>query len=125
MEKLLLQTRRPDITFQRNGLIRIAAHVVRTLSISPGDTLNIEAIGNEYLLYAVHHDPAIGCHQARCYSTKGRSNNMCAYSVKLSRAFLDILSIPDDRASFAVGQPITTSDGIIKLPIITRQQIIN
>ena len=41
MIKLLQRTRRPDITFCRNGRISITARVVRLLSLQPGDSINI------------------------------------------------------------------------------------
>ena len=41
MIKLLERTRRPDITFSRNGRISITARVVRLLSLQPGDSINV------------------------------------------------------------------------------------
>lgn len=49
MIKLLEHTRRPDISFYRNGTIRIAARVSRMLSLSPGDVINIAVTEGEYL----------------------------------------------------------------------------
>lgn len=124
MEKLLTQTRRHDISFDRNGLIRLSAHVVRTLDINQGDSINIELSNGEYLLCAIRHDQTVGRYQACCHSTKKKSNNMYASSVRLCRALLDRLSISESRASFAVGLPLITAEGV-KLPIITRQPITN
>ena len=39
IEKLLVHTRRPDITFCRNGIIRITATLARALSLLPGDII--------------------------------------------------------------------------------------
>lgn len=119
MVKLLEHTRRPDITFCRNGRILITARVARILSIRSGDTINIALSDGEHLLYAVHHDKAIGRHVARCYPTKKRSRNFCANSVELCRAVLSIAKVSTDRVSLMAGEPITRNDTVY-LPIITR-----
>lgn len=143
MIKLLEHTRRPDVSFSRNGTIRITARVARILSLCPGDALNI-AITNgefpcqqaqsgtcscsaecrrkcnhvEFLLHAVHITNAFSRHEAQCYPSKRGSGNYCANSVRLCRALLDCAGVSADKASFMVGQAIER-DGIIYVPIIT------
>ena len=41
MIKLLEHTRKPDITFNRNGIIQITSRLARALSLCPGDAINI------------------------------------------------------------------------------------
>lgn len=120
MIRLLSHTRRPDISFHRNGTIRIAARVVHALSISPGDTINIAVSGNEYLLYACAHsatDTTVRF-QARCYPTKRRSRNYRALSASLCRALLDSIGLSAQSAAFFTGEPLMR-DGAVYLPIIT------
>lgn len=119
MIKLLEHTRRPDISFCRNGRILITARVARILSLRPGDTINVAFIDREYLLYAVHHDNAIGRHVAQCYPTKKHSRNYCANSVELCRAMLSIAKVSTDRVSLMAGEPFT-KDETVYLPIITQ-----
>ena len=120
MIRLLENTRRHDITFNRNGQIRITARIVRLLGLSSGDAINIAANSGEYLLYAIH-DP-FGRHQARCYPSNKRSHNFVANSAKLARALLDSCNITSDKAEFMIGEPITIQDKKY-LPIITARPI--
>lgn len=120
MIKLLENTRKPDITFNRNGRILITARIVRMLSIAPGDTINIAVHNDEYLLYANHN--TFGRHEACCYPTKHGSHNFCANSVKLARAILATCGITEDRAAFMIGEQITIQDTVY-CPIITRNPL--
>ena len=117
MIRLLENTRRPDITFNRNGRIFISARVARLLSLSPGDALNIALHDNEYLLYVTHKP--FGRHEAQCYPTKQGSHNFCANSARLARALMDACNISTPRVAFMIGQQITIQETVY-CPIITR-----
>ncbi|WP_301345924.1 MULTISPECIES: hypothetical protein [Muribaculaceae] len=119
MKNLLKHTRRPDITFYRNGRIRIAANVVRALSLRSGDSINIACANGEYLLFAIHHTNAIGRHVARCYPSKNGGKNFCATSVSLCRSMLSAINVSADKVAFMVGETITIN-GSLHLPIITK-----
>lgn len=118
MIKLLEHTRRPDISFHRNGIIRITARLARALSLRPGDAINIAVNDGEYLLHATRLPSAIGRHLAQCHPTKKGSANYCAHSVRLCRALLDELGIDAAGASFMVGEPCSRG-GVTYVPIIT------
>lgn len=122
MIKLLEQTRRPDISFSRNGKIRITARVARVLSLRPGDILNIVVSNGEYLLYATHFTNKIGRHEAQCYPTKKGSENYCANSVRLCRAMFDSIGIESSKAAFMAGEAFE-NDNTTYLPIITLQPL--
>lgn len=147
MNKLLNHTRRPDIAFNRNGIIRITARVARALSLQPGDTINITLFNNgiqcrhmqgetcscpaerrrncnlvEYLLSATRHTDNIGRYEAQCYPTKKGSNDYRANSVRLCRTLLDSAGITDPKAAFMVGE-IFQRDSITYIPIITRRPL--
>ena len=122
MIKLLERTRRPDITFARNGRIFITAKVVRQLSLQPGDSINIAFHLGECYLLATRHENATGRHIAQCYPTKKGSRNFCANSVDLSRLMLDHCNIRAQRASFIVGK-CETIDGEVYLPIIYKMPL--
>jgi len=104
MIKLLEHTRRPDISFSRNGTIRITARVARILSLRPGDAVNIAVSNGEYLLHVSHLSNNIGRFEAQCYPTKKGGNNFCANSVHLCRSLLDSVGIKADKAAFMVGE---------------------
>ena len=122
MIKLLERTRRPDITFCRNGRISITARVVRILSLRPGDSINVAFHLGECYLLAFRHGNAIGRHVAQCYPTKKGSRNYCANSVTLCRLMLDACKVEGERASFMVGKEETHNDEIV-LPIIYKMPL--
>lgn len=119
MIKLLQQTRRPDITFCRNGRIYITARVSRILSLAPGDSINIAYDNGEYLLFAVRHPAGIGRHIARCFPSKKGGNNLSASSVKLCRIVLNHANVQSTRASFMAGEAFE-KNGTTFLPIIIK-----
>lgn len=145
MVSLIKNTRKPDITFFRDGRILITARIVRILALLPGDAINI-AVHNyeipyqreqrqaclgsaecslnftksEYLLYAIHNP--VGRHEAQCYPTKRGSHNFCANSIRLSRALLDACNIPDQKASFMMGEGVVIQNETY-CPIITRKPL--
>ena len=118
MIKLLERTRRPDITFSRNGRISITARVVRLISLS----INVAFHLGECYLLAVRHQNAIGRHVAQCHPTKKGSKNYCASSVLLARLMLDNCGIKEQRASFMIGQA-EKRDGETVLPIIFKHPL--
>lgn len=120
MQPLLKNTRRHDITFHRNGLIRITARVARCLNLNPGDSINIAFDAGEYLLFSIHHHT--GRHKAQCHPSKRGSRNFCAHSVSLSSQIFTVLGISAPKVSFMVGEQIERSDNIY-LPIITKYPI--
>ena len=118
MIKLLEHTRRPDVSFSRNGTIRITARVARVLSLRPGDALNIAVANGEYLLLAVHLATNIGRHEAQCYPSKRGGSNLCANSVRLCRSLLDSVGVTADKAAFMVGEAFVNGNTTY-VPIIT------
>ncbi len=122
MIKLLEHSRRPDISFSCNGLIRITARVARMLSLRPGDTINIAVNDGEYLLCATHLVNNIGRHEARCYLAKKGSANYCANSVRLCRSLLDSVGVLENKVSYMVGKAFERGNTIY-VPIITRHPL--
>lgn len=120
IKKLLENNRRPDISFHRNGTIRIAARLARILSLRPGDALNIAVTNGEYLLYAVRYQNAnYHRYEAQCYRSKrSGGENYCANSVRLCRSLFNSVGISSDRVSFMSGEAIERN-GVKYVPIIT------
>lgn len=123
METLLNQTRRPDITFCRNGRIFISARVARLLDISPGDSINIAVTDGEFLLFAMRHPMGFGRNIARCFPTRKHSRNLSANSVELCLKFFAACNIHAQRAAFFTGESLSSGQTTY-LPIITRHPII-
>lgn len=120
MQILLENTRRHDITFCRNGIIRITARVARILDISPGDSINIAFSNGEYLLFATRHK--VGRHEGRCRPTKKGSGNFCANSARLCRSLFEALGLACDKASFMAGEKVELADTVY-LPLITHMPL--
>ena len=118
MIKLLEHNRRPDISFCRNGTIRIAARLARLLALRPGDAINIAVCDGEYLLHAIHLTGGIGRFEAQCRPTKRGSGNYCANCVRLCRSLLDSTGVSADKAAYMVGQAFER-DSTTYVPIIT------
>lgn len=120
----LLTKLRPDISFHRNGIIRLTAKVVRLLNLCPGDFINIAAIESEYLLHASHRAQEIDSEAlgARCYPSKRGENNFCANSARLCRSLFSVIGVNAHKVSFKVGTPMAIN-GTTYLPIITRRPL--
>ncbi|MDE6339074.1 MAG: hypothetical protein K2K97_04720 [Muribaculaceae bacterium] len=119
MNKLLERNRRPDISFNSNGTIRIAARVARMLSLLPGDAINIAVTDGEYLLFAIRYQNVDCRYEAQCYRSKrGGGENYCANSVRLCRALMKAVGAKSERVSYSAGEAIER-DGIKYVPIIT------
>lgn len=126
MIKLLEQTRRHDITFNRNGRILITARVARLLDLRPGDCINIGIDNGECLLYVSRLDSPVGRHVAQCYPTKRNSRHFRASSVELSRRFLNFANVHEDQVSFMIGNRICKSINghvAVFLPIIYKMPL--
>ncbi len=120
MTPLLSHSRRPDITFRRDGCIQISARVARLLHLAAGDSINVAVHDSEHLLYAI---PAgRGHYEARCRPTKRGSLNLAANSVRLCRAMLALCPTDTLRVAYPAGEPLTMG-GTTYLPIITRNPL--
>ncbi|MDE6276835.1 MAG: hypothetical protein K2M06_01865 [Muribaculaceae bacterium] len=119
MKPILQHSRHPDITFNRNGMIRITTRVARILQLRPGDSINISVSDGEFFLFAVRHSRLEGRFHAKCHLTNRGYHNFCCYSAQLSRAVIDAVSPAKARVALLVGEEFVRN-GILLLPIITR-----
>lgn len=124
MQNLIQQSRRPDISFRRDGTINITAGVAKNLNLSRGDFINIAIHNCEFLLYvSARACNSIGRHHARCIPSKKGSYNFRAYSALLCRLVLDNAGVSLNAAGFMAGSPILINDKI-HIPIITLKPLI-
>lgn len=110
MKSVLGSTRRPDISFYRNGKIDITARISDAIGLEDGDVIDIAEDRGEYYLYVrVKSSEAVGRHEARCFPThKGgkRNRNFRAYSRKLSEFVLshsgseDVARVPAGKGEY-------------------------
>lgn len=124
MTTTLDNTRKPDITFHRDGRIDITARVAKALSLRPGDVIDIAHDGSEYYLYVKHRN-TVGRHEAQCRATNlgGKTcNNLRCHSKRLCLAVLKING-NDNEARLPLGAPITHELLGLALPIIIKRNI--
>jgi hypothetical protein len=116
-------SRRPDVSFYRNGRVDITSHIARQLTLAEGDIIDICANAGEYYIYIRHRRAdAIGRHRAVCRPTKTGSRNFRAYSVPLAHAMLRLTGLKD-MARFPCGTPQHHPEKGIIIPIITKMTL--
>jgi len=104
MVSLLGNSRRPDISFYRDGHINITARVAKQLQLQAGDVIDIAYHLGEYYLYVrAKGEQLIGKHKAQCYPTKQGSHNFRCHSSKLCQSIMQI-SGATDAAKLPTGQ---------------------
>lgn len=121
MKMLLQSTRRPDISFCRDGRISVTAKVARALDIRPGDSINVAFQLDECFLVCEKHS-GVGRHVAQCHPSNRGSRRLCANSVALARAMLDRCGVAGPRAAFFTGQAVRIG-GRLCLPIIHKMPL--
>jgi len=123
MTSILERTRRPDVTFYRDGRIDITAHAAIELGLKAGDVIDIARDGMEYYMYVSHKaEEVTGRHEAQVYPTskcKRVCHNFRAHSVRLCREVLR-LNGAKERARLITGKAIETAETGRALPIIIR-----
>lgn len=106
MESLLGNTRRPDVSFYRDGRIDITSRVAKSLDLSNGDVIDVIKHESEFYLYVRYRNfEILGKHEAQCHSTKRRSNHFRAHSIRLCAAILRECR-NDNAALLPIGQMV-------------------
>lgn len=121
MESIIGNSRKPDITFYANGRIDITARLAKQLNLHNGDCIDVgEANSNHYVYVRHRFNPDTNfSFEATVRSTKPRSRNFRAYSVKLCRRMLQLCQA-EKVASPQVGKPYEHKVFDIIVPLITR-----
>lgn len=85
--RILENSRKPDLTFHRNGRIDITARISDMLELHEGDVIDLLFSGEDWYLYVKYrHDKVVGRHEAQCYPTnrgKRRCRNFRASSKRI------------------------------------------
>lgn len=119
MESIIGCSRRPDITFYADGRIDITARIVRQLSLGEGDCIDVGKLRDDYFLYVRRRfDPTVNFgYEATVRTTKRRSHNFRAYSVRMCRAVLKIYKA-ERKVSPQLGQPLCHDNYGVIIPLI-------
>lgn len=122
MKSLLGYSRRPDISFHRNGRIDITARVAHKLNLQAGDVIDVAFDRVEFYLYVRQKGTAIkGRHEAQCWPTKRGSHNFRAHSSRLCRNVL-ALSGATDVARLPIGE-LEQRNGLPAVILIVKNNI--
>lgn len=122
MESLLGNTRRPDVSFFKNGRIDITSNVAKMLDLSDGDVIDVVLCDKELYLYAKWRNAdVVGSHTACCHKTKPNTEctNFRAFSVKLCASILDICGA-DEVVRLPAGEQVNIEGIGIAVPLVTR-----
>lgn len=124
METILGNTRKPDVTFYKNGRIDLTSRIAKMLNLDNGDVVDIALCNGEYMLYVrLRNAQAVGNHEARCYASKRNSHNFRAYSKKLCDAILAVCKA--NKAQLASGVAVEVDSLGVAIPLITRNNLYN
>ena len=128
--KNLVESRKHDICFHRNGKIDISAHVTRVLSLREGDVLAVgidgDACSPEYYLYVrCRREHVQGRYEATCSCTARKGVNsrfLRAYSKSICRIICDLVGGAD--AHLMTGELRTDIKGTdLAITLITRTNL--
>lgn len=121
MESILGNSRKPDISFFRDGHIDITSRVAKSLSLSEGDIIDILRSGKEFYIYVKtrNHD-VVGQHAGRCRTTRPNSHaNFRTNCKKLTDAILAECN-EAEVVRLAAGETMEIPNIGIVIPLITR-----
>lgn len=127
MESLLGNTRRPDVSFYKDGRIDITSRVARSLNLCDGDVVDIAKSDRELYLYVKWRKAdVVGKHTAQCRATKQHKSctNFRLFSVKLCTTILDMCGA-ENTARLAAGSKVALEGIGDAVPLITRINLHN
>lgn len=120
LKSVLGRTRRPDISFSRNGRIELSSRVAQLLSLHAGDVIDIlkdDSTGDCYLYRKCHAAEGMR-HEAQVYRTNSCGRHFRTYSRRLCREVLHIMRFHGETARLPSGGRVMTMDGHEVLPLI-------
>lgn len=89
-------SRKPDVSFYKNGRIDITARVARAIGIADGDVLDVAYDGGEFYMFVrAKAGECVGRHEAQCWPTKKGSHNYRAHSKRLCTAIMKLSNAQD------------------------------
>ena len=89
MKSILPNSRKHDISFHASGKIDISAHVARSLSLAPGDVIDIAQESGEWYLYVkLRSGHYAGRHEGRVCATAHGKGTFRTWSKAIATAVL-------------------------------------
>lgn len=89
MKSILPNSRKHDISFHPSGKIDISAHIARSLSLAPGDVIDIVQESGEWYLYVkLRSGHYVGRHDGRVWATARGKGTFRTCSKAITNAVL-------------------------------------
>lgn len=89
MKSILPNSRKHDISFHPSGKIDISAHIARSLSLAPGDVIDIVCESGELYLYVkLRAGNYAGRHDGRVWATAHGKGTFRTWSKAMTTAVL-------------------------------------
>lgn len=92
--RILENSRKPDLTFHRDGRIDITARISNMLDLKSGDVIDILFDGEDWFMYVKYRaGEVVGRHEAQCHPTnrgKKRCRNFRTNSKRICNAVLEM-----------------------------------
>jgi hypothetical protein len=122
MESLIGNTRKPDLSFFKDGHIDITARVAKSINLEDGDVIDILKDGKELYLYVkTKSKDVVGLHTGRCRTTSPSKGyrNFRTNCKRLCDAIFGLCS-NDGVVKLAAGESFEMPNVGIVVPLITR-----
>ncbi len=126
MQEIITTTRKPDVTFYRNGRIDISAGVARSLRLRAGDVISIAYESadtppdrREWYLHVRPRESLLGRHEGAVFAAKKGYGSFRTHSRCMARTIFELCRATGQaRVRLAVGQPVINARRETLLPII-------
>ena len=120
LKSILGRTRRPDISFSRNGRIELSSRVAQLLTLHKGDVIDvlIDDRTGDCFLYRKCHTLEGMRHEAQVYRTNACGQHFRTYSRRLCREVLQALNFHGEKMRLPTGGEVVPIEGHDVLPII-------
>lgn len=94
MKSVLHNSRKHDISFHPSGKIDISARVARSLSLAPGDVIDIaHESGELYLCVRLRSGSYVGRHEGRVWATAHGKGTFRTWSKAMTTAVLNAAGV--------------------------------
>ncbi|MBD5173827.1 MAG: hypothetical protein HDT08_04230 [Bacteroidales bacterium] len=121
---ILVNNRKPDVAFYKNGRIDICAKVAKQLNLEHGDIISLaQDNGEVYLFIANKHSETNSARcTGRCFPSRKHSLNFRSQSTALCKAILNLCNTPS-AALLPAGTPVAIPSLGVAIPLITRNNL--
>lgn len=121
---VLVNNRKPDVSFYKNGRIDICAKVAKQLNLEQGDIISLAQDGGEIFLFIANKSSDANSARCtgQCFPSRKGSRNFRAQSTRLCKIMLEICN-STSAARLPAGDPLSIPNLGTAIPLITRYNL--